>query len=201
MSKAEKIKTYESLWEELCDLSENVVGEIFNDELIVSPRPSPKHAEAISSLSGELFGPFKKGKGGPGGWWILNEPELHFEKPPQKREKKNVVVPDLAGWKVERLPEIPEMAYFELPPDWVCEVLSPSTARYDRISKMRIYAVNNIPYYWIIDSTHQTLEVFVLQNENYQLAMAYGGNDKVSAPPFDAIEIDLSDLWGVRTKA
>ena len=104
MSEAKNVKTYSSLWEELCDLPENVVGEIFNDELVVSPRPAPKHAVTSSSLGEELIGPFQKGKnGGPGGWWIIGEPELHFKKPVQKREKKNTVVPDLAGWKVSPL--------------------------------------------------------------------------------------------------
>ncbi len=196
MSKAEKIKTYSSLWEELCDLPENVVGEIFNDELVVSPRPAPKYAVTSSSLGGELVNPFQKGKnGGPGGWWIIDEPELHLEKPVQKREKTNVIVPDLAGWKKDRLPKLPETAYFELPPDWVCEVLSPSTACYDRVSKMRIYAINEIPYYWVIDPIGRTLEIFVLQDETYRMEIGFTGSDEVLAPPFEAIGLDLGALW------
>ena len=195
MSKAEKIKTYSNLWEKLCDLPEYVVGEIFNDELIVSPRPDPKHAVTSSVLGGKLMEPFQFGNGGPGGWWIIDEPELHFEKPLQETEKKNVVVPDLAGWKKDRLPKLPETAYFELPPNWVCEVLSTSTSRYDRVSKMRIYAVNGIPYYWIIDPIGRTLEVFVLQGQNYQMEIGFTESDKVLAPPFNAIELDLRVLW------
>ncbi len=196
MSKAEKIKTYLNLWDELCDLPENVVGEIFNDELIVLPRPSPKHTAAASSLGDELVGPFQKGRnGGPGGWWIFDEPEIHFERPIQKTEKVNVVVPDLAGWKATRLLDLPETAYFELSPDWVCEVLSPSTARYDKLSKMRIYAINKIPYYWIVDPIHKLLEVFILDNENYRMEAIFGEIDKISALPFEAIEIDLKALW------
>ena len=195
MSEAKKTKGYDELWKELCALPENVVGEIFNDELIVSPRPSPKHATISSRLGISIGGPFDLGNGGPGGWRIIDEPELHFEKPPQETEKKNIVVPDLAGWRRERLPELPETAYFELPPDWVCEVLSSSTARYDRVYKMRIYAVNNISYYWIIDALSKTLEVFMLQGKNYQMEISFEGNDKVSAPPFGAIEFDLGVLW------
>ena len=195
MSKAEKIKAYSNLWEELCDLPENVVGEIFNDELVASPRPAPKHAVTSSSLGGKLLEPFQFGNGGPGGWLIIDEPELHFEKPIQKKEKTNVIVPDLAGWKKDRLPKLPETAYFELSPDWVCEVLSPSTARYDRVSKMRIYAINEIPYYWVIDPIGRTLEVFVLQDETYRMKISFTGSNKVLAPPFEAIELDLGALW------
>ena len=195
MSKAKKLEVQKSLWEELCDLPENVVGEIFNDELVVSPRPAPKHATSTIHLLTKINNLFGGGGGGSGGWRILFEPELHFEKPKQKLEKKNVVVPDIAGWKRERMPTLPETAYFELPPDWVCEVLSPSTARHDKISKMRIYAVNAIPHYWILDPINKILDVLVLQGENYQTAMAFGENDKVSAPPFESVEFDLGDLW------
>ena len=193
MSKAKKMEDQKSLWEELCALPENVVGEIFNDELIVSPRPSPKHAMASTDLLTKVNHLF--GGGGEGSWLILFEPELHFAKPKQKLEKKNIIVPDIAGWKKERMPKLPEAAYFELPPDWVCEVLSPSTARHDKISKIRIYAVNAIPYYWILDPINKILEVLILQGENYQTAMTFGENDKVSAPPFEEIELNLGDLW------
>ena len=109
MSKAKKLEDQKSLWEKLCDLPENMVGEIFNDELVASPRPAPRHAVASMNLGtkiNNLFG------GGGGGWRILFEPELHFEKPKQKFEKKNIVVPDIAGWKRERMPTLPETAYF-----------------------------------------------------------------------------------------
>ena len=194
MSKAKKIES-NSLWEELRLLPENVVGEIFNDELVVSPRPSPKHAGAVSRLAASISGPFDLGNGGPGGWRIFFEPELHFEKPPQKSEKKNVIVPDIAGWKTEKMPEFPKTAHFELSPDWICEVLSPSTARHDKISKMSIYAVNNIPHYWIVDPINKILETFILQDEAYRMEMTFGGNDRVSAPPFGAFEFNLGILW------
>ncbi len=106
-----------------------------------------------------------------------------------------MIVPDLAGWKKDRLPKLPETAYFELPPDWVCEVLSPSTARYDRVSKMRIYAINEIPYYWVIDPIGRTLEIFVLQDETYRMEIGFTGSDEVLAPPFEAIGLDLGALW------
>ncbi len=162
---------------------------------ITSPRPAPRHAVTSSSLVVKIGGPFQFGNGGPGGWWIIYEPELHFKNPTQKKEKYNVIVPDLAGWKKDRLPKLPETSYFELPPDWVCEVLSPSTARYDRISKMRIYAANGIPYYWVIDPIARTLEIFAFQDQNYRMEIGFTENDKALAPPFDAIELDLGALW------
>ena len=187
MSEAFKEKSFEELYEELCKLPDNVVGEIINGELIVSPRPSPKHANASSMLGVKLGDPFQIGKGGPGGWWILDEPQIHL--------KEQAVVPDLAGWRKDRLPKLPEKNHFELAPDWVCEVLSPSTARYDKLSKLQIYAENKVPYYWIVDPTNRVLEVFILDSGNYRIGPVFGGDDKVSAPPFEVVEFDLGDLW------
>src|SRR5688572_17440640 len=121
----------------------NRVAEIINGELRTTPRPAPPHAEAASVLGGELHGPFRKGIGGPGGWRILDEPELHLQ--------ADILVPDLAGWRRGRMPHLPQTAYFELPPDWVCEVLSPSTEAVDRADKMPIYAREGIPYAWLLD--------------------------------------------------
>ena len=190
MSEAKKKKTYDDLWEELCALPDNVVGEILDGELVVTPRPSPLHANVSSTLIMKIGGPFCLGEGGgPGGWWILNEPQIHFP--------GIDIVPDIAGWKRDRLPELPKTARFELAPDWVCEVLSPSTARYDKISKLRTYADNKIPYYWIVDPQLRTLEVLTFDGRGYRLEMAFEGADRVSAPPFDAVEINLEVLWGV----
>lgn len=124
-------------YEDLQGLAEHLVGEILDGDLVTSPRPSSAHARAASSLGGEIYGPFDRGKGGPGGWIILDEPELHLA--------GDVMVPDLAGWRRERLPELPNVAAFELAPDWVCEVLSPSTAPFDRRRKLPIYARERVP--------------------------------------------------------
>ena len=168
-------------------LPPNIVGEILFGELVTHPRPSPRHAAASYSLSGELAGPFQKGRGGPGGWVFFNEPELHFG--------PHVVVPDLAGWRRERLRSYPETAYFELAPDWVCEVLSGSTERRDRTSKRRIYAEAGVGYLWLIDPRFQLLEAFVHTDGHWLLIGTWSSNDKVSVPPFDAISISLADLW------
>ena len=138
-------------------LPEHLVGEILDGELIVSPRPASPHAVAASRLMIELGGPFDRGRGGPGGWTILTEPELHFG--PQ------VMVPDLAGWRRERMPQVPDVPFFELEPDWVCEVLSPSTARIDRSRKMRHYARARVQHVWLVDPLATTLEVFRLDGD------------------------------------
>ena len=168
-------------------LPENVVGEIVNGELVVSPRPAPRHATVTSSLGGILVPPYRFGDGGPGGWQILDEPELHLG--------DDVLVPDLAGWRSERLPSVPEEAYFTLPPDWVCEVLSPSTSRVDRTRKLPIYARAAVPYAWLIDPATQTLEVYRLESGHWMVVATHGGDEQVRAVPFDAIELDLSRLW------
>jgi Uma2 family endonuclease len=168
-------------------LPENVVGEILNGELVVSPRPAPRHAYAASSLGGMLVPPYRFGDGGPGGWWILDEPELHLG--------EDIVVPDLAGWRRERMPDLPDEAFFGLPPDWVCEVLSPSTSRLDRTRKLPIYARAGVPYAWLIDPAAQTLEVYLLESGHWVVAATHGAEDRVKAAPFEAIALDLARLW------
>jgi Uma2 family endonuclease len=168
-------------------LPEHVVGEIVNGELVVSPRPAPAHALAASGVGGELHGPFHVGRGGPGGWWILDEPELHVG--------QGVLVPDVAGWRRERMPRLPETPWFDVVPDWVCEVLSPSTGLLDRAEKLPIYLVAGVSHAWLIDPQARTLEVFRAESGRWVLALASGGEQRVRAQPFDAIEIDLSVLW------
>jgi Uma2 family endonuclease len=168
-------------------LPPNIVGQILFGKLVTHPRPSPRHAAASYSLSGELAGPFQKGQGGPGGWVFFSGPELHLG--------PHVVVPDLAGWRRERLKTYPETNYFELAPDWVCEVLSGSTERRDRTSKRRIYAEAGVESLWLIDPRFQLLEAFVQTNGLWLLIGTWGSNEVVSVPPFEAISIALGDLW------
>ena len=180
---ASKFATYEDLF----DLPENLVGEIIDGQLITHPRPAPKHAVASSAIGDELVSPFQKGRGGPGGWWILDEPELHLG--------PHILVPDLAGWRRERMPTMPDTAFFTLPPDWVCEVLSPGTTRTDRADKMPIYAAQDISFLWLIDPTPSTLEVFVLRDGHWLLEHVYQQEDEVRAVPFEAISFSLGVLW------
>lgn len=171
-------------------LPEHVVGEIIDGQLIVSPRPAPPHANASSTLGMDL-NPFHRKSGGPhgpGGWWILFEPELHLG--------PHALVPDLAGWHRERMPHMPETAWFGLAPDWVCEVTSPATARSDRMKKMRIYGENGVPWLWLVDPLAKIVEVFRRDGEHWVLQDVRGGDDpEARLPPFDAVAIDLARWW------
>ena len=180
---AHKLVTYEDLF----DLPDHLVGEIIHGQLITHPRPAPRHVVASSAIGDELVSPFQKGRGGPGGWWILDEPELHLG--------PHILVPDLAGWRRERLPVIPDTAFFTLSPDWVCEVLSPGTARTDRADKMPLYAEYGVSFLWLIDPALRTLEAFVLRDGRWLLEHVYQEDDEVRAVPFDAITFPLADLW------
>lgn len=174
-------------YQDLIDLPENLVGEIIDGELHAQPRPAPRHARASSLLGGKLTGPYDEGSGGPGGWWILDEPELHLG--------PHILVPDLAGWRRERMPSLPETAYFTQAPDWVCEVLSPSTARVDRIDKLPIYAAEGVGGAWLVDPDVRTLEVFVLHDGHWRLECVFKDAEEVCAPPFEAVRFGLGGLW------
>jgi Uma2 family endonuclease len=172
---------------DLLAVPDHVVAEILDGELHVSPRPAPRHASASSGVGGALHGPFDRGRGGPGGWRILDEPELHHE--------RDVLVPDLAGWRRERLPALPEEAFFALAPDWVCEVLSPSTAAMDRVTKLTIYAREHVSHAWLIDPIARTLEVLHLDEGRWTILQTAADRDVVRAQPFDALELDLTLFW------
>jgi len=172
-------------------LPETVVGELIDGELHVSPRPAPRHALAASRLGGELSGPFDRGRGGPGGWFLLFEPELHMS-------GGNVLVPDFAGWRRERMPELPQTVGFAVVPDWACEVLSPSTSRLDRILKLPLYAREGVLHVWIIDPIARTLEVHRLDGRSYAPPVIHEANARVRAEPFEAFELELGFLWDAR---
>ncbi|MBC8130101.1 MAG: Uma2 family endonuclease [Rhizobiaceae bacterium] len=165
----------------------HLVAELIDGALVTHPRPAPKHAVAASYMGMTIGPPFGHGSGGPGGWIIIGEPELHFG--------SDVVVPDLAGWRKERLTSLPNKPYFETAPDWVCEVLSPSTESYDRGPKRRIYARAGVSYLWLLDPRAELLETLVLRDGNWLLSETFSGADRVSAEPFDAISFPLSILW------
>jgi Uma2 family endonuclease len=171
-------------------LPEHVVGELIAGELHVSPRPAAPHTVAASRLGGGLSGPFDEGRGGPGGWIILDEPELHFG--------EDVLVPDLAAWRRERMPRPPRTAAFTETPDWVCEVLSPSTAALDRGIKLPVYGREGVRHVWLMDPEARTLEVFLLEGTRYVLLVTHTGLARIRAEPFEALELDLSFLWGER---
>lgn len=174
-------------YDDLLALPDHVVGEIVAGELHASPRPAAPHARAQTGLVRKVSGPFDYDGDGPGGWWILVEPELHLG--------PDVLVPDLAGWRRERLPTIPDAPWFELAPDWVCEVLSPSTARLDRTLKLPAYARVGVCHAWLVDPRARTLEVFRLHQGAWLLISTHSQDDVVEAEPFDAVPLELAGLW------
>jgi len=177
-------------YQDVLDAPEHRVAEIVDGDLYTSPRPASPHAHAASTLGMDLGSAFQRGRGGPGGGWILVEPELHLG--------SHVVVPDLAGWRVEQMAEVPAVAYFELPPDWVCEVLSPRTAALDRMRKLRVYGEQGVGHAWLLDPLRQSLEVYRQHDGHWLLAQTFLEESPVRAEPFDAIELALQDLWLVR---
>ena len=168
-------------------LPANVVGEILRGVLYASPRPGVPHARAASTLGADLGSPFDRGRGGPGGWVILLEPELHFG--------DDVLVSDLAGWRRERMPELPSAAFITVAPDWVCEVLSRSTVAIDRSEKLPIYAREQVTHVWFVDPLARTLEILRLEGDGYRIVATLSGDAVVRAEPFDAIELELAAMW------
>jgi len=175
-------------YDDLREVPDRFVAEMFEGDLYASPRPAIPHTRVASLLGATLTGPFDQGHNGPGGWLILDKPELHFG--------NDVLVPDIAGWRRTRLPALPPAAYLTLAPDWVCEVLSPSTEKLDRGQKLRVYAREGVAHVWLIDPPQRTLEVLALdERRRWGRAATFDGHENVRAAPFDAIEIDLAALW------
>lgn len=180
---AEQLATFQ----DVLDAPPDKVAEIVAGQLRLSPRPGGAHTSVASNLGEELGPPFKRGKGGPGGWLILDEPELHLG--------KDILVPDLAGWSRERLPHVEDVAHFTLAPDWVCEVLSPSTEKLDRAEKLPIYARAAVRHAWLLEPRNRTLEVLRLERDKWLIVGVHRDDARVHAEPFDAIELDLAVLW------
>ena len=175
---------------DLCEVPDTMVAEILDGELYATPRPSSPHALASSAIGIDVGGPFHRAPNGPeqpGGWRILFEPELHLG--------GDVVVPDLAGWRRERMPVLPNVAAFTQAPDWVCEVVSPATAAMDRVRKTRIYARESVAHLWLVDPLAQTLEVYRLEGQQWVVASTHAGSEIVRAEPFGAIELAIARWW------
>jgi len=177
----------QATYQDVLDAPEHKVAEIVDGELYLSPRPAGPHTSASSALGYLLGPPFQFGTGGPGGWIIHVEPELHFA--------DDVVVPDLAGWRTERFPITPDEPYFTIAPDWVCEVLSRSTRRFDRTRKLPVYARAGIRHAWLVDPKVQAVEVLRLVDGSWTVVRIYEGAVIARVEPFDAIELDLGRLW------
>jgi Uma2 family endonuclease len=183
--KAERRATYE----DVLRAPEHKVAEVIEGEMYLTPRPGKPHAFASSTLGGELQGPFGRGRGGPGGWIILDEPELHLGAEPA------ILVPDLAGWHADRAPMAGAEPFFTVVPDWACEVVSPRTGRLDRIKKLPFYAASGVRHAWLLDPLQRTLEVYRNEAGRWTLLSTHSDQDKIRAEPFDAVELELGVLW------
>jgi len=173
-------------YEDLCRVPDRFIAEILDGDLYASPRPPLPHVRATSVLLARLGAAFDLGDE-PGGWIMLFAPELHFG--------NDVLVPDIAGWRRERLPSLPNVAYLTLAPDWICEVVSPATEIIDRAQKLRIYAREGVAFVWLVDPLRQSLEVLAFESGNLEWIEGHHGSVRVRARPFDDIELELSALW------
>lgn len=174
-------------WEDLETVPDDQIGEIVDGEIVVSPRPDVPHAKTASDLGVLLGGPFRMGVGGPGGWVILFEPRVRFG--------RDVRVPDLAGWRRERFVDVPRRGPIGIVPDWICEVLSPSTEAIDRGEKQALYGRFQVPHLWLVGPVSRTLEVFRRTPDGWLLVGVHTGEACIRAEPFDAVELDLGQIW------
>lgn len=176
-------------FDDLLTVPDHMIAEIVDGELVVSPRPAVRHALAASTIGAALVERFGRPPGGdaPGGWWVLYEPELHLG--------EDVVVPDLAGWRRERMPALPDAAAITVAPDWACEVLSPSTVRTDRGAKLPLYAREGVGHLWYVDPTARTLEVYRLEGGRWVIETTLAGDEPAMIEPFAAVVLDVPRWW------
>ena len=177
----------DATYEDLLRVPEHLIAELIDGELYVSPRPAPPHGNAASSLGADLNILFQRGRGGPGGWWIQYEPELHLG--------RDVFVPDLAGWRITTMATPPTTAWFDIAPDWVCEVLSPVTGTVDRLKKLPRYGRYGIQWAWLVDPLARSLEIYQLNGGLFSVYGGGSGDDIIRAEPFEAVELELAPLW------
>jgi Uma2 family endonuclease len=180
---AERPATYE----DLLKVPDNLIAELIDGELFTSPRPPSRYMRAASRLYRQVGNAFDADEVGATNWWITFADQINLE--------PDVFVPDVAGWRRERVPDWPRDEYWNVAPDWVCEVVSPSTGRLDRVRKLPGYAFHGIPYAWMLDPLLQTLEVYRLEQGRWVTIATHGGDDVVRAEPFEAAEIRLASLW------
>ena len=172
-------------YDDLREVPDNYIAEMFDGDLWAFPRPALPHTSAAGALFAEIYKSFHRKN--PNGWVILFEPELHFG--------RDVLVPDLAAWRRTRLPSVPADAYLTLAPDWICEVLSTSTEAIDRGKKLRIYAREGVAHAWLIDPVARSLEVLSLEAGRWRELDRYANEAKVRVAPFDTVELELGALW------
>ncbi len=175
-------------WHEILTAPEELKAEVLGGELILQPRPRPRHGRGQMALSASLGRPFDFGEGGPGGWWLVVEPDVAFG-------PHDIVSPDLVGWRRERLPELPQEGPVVVVPDWICEVISPSSIQRDRVLKADLYLRSGVPHYWLLDLPARLLEAYEARQGGWFRLGAWTPEDRAAVPPFEAIELELGRFF------
>ena len=185
--RGEPIAPARATYQDVLDAPAHRVAEIVGGTLYTNPRPALPHALARTYLGVELGGAFGRRRDRRGGWWIIDEPELHLG--------EDILVPDLVGWRLERMPAFPDAAFVTLAPDWVCEVLSASTRKLDLCGKRPVYAREGVGHLWLVAPVARTLEAFELRDGEWVLIASAKDDEPISVRPFEAITFSLGGLW------
>lgn len=177
-------------YDDLLALPEDARGEVVHGAVHVHPSPLPRHAKVQGALRRYIGGPFDDddGAGGPGGWWILLEVDVQLS-------PHDIVRPDLAGWRRERLPQPWDQRPIDVVPDWICEVTSPSNARHDRVTKARLYLESGVAHLWLVDPDTRVLEALVREDQRWVEAGRFSDGDRARIPPFEDVELDVARLF------
>jgi Uma2 family endonuclease len=179
----------QATWEDLLRTPDDGrVYEVLDGQIEGLPRPLPRHGRAQARLAGQLSGPFDPGEGGPGGWWLLIEPEVRLA-------VHQIVVPDMVGWRRERMPSLPDARPIDLVPDWIAEVVSPSDVGRDRVRKANLYLAAGLPFYWIVDPAERTLEAYAAHEGSWLRLGGWTDGDTPRVPPFEAVALDVGSLF------
>jgi Uma2 family endonuclease len=163
-------------------------GEVIGGEIVVQPSPTPAHQSTIAEIYAELRNPFQRGRGGPGGWWLIPDVDVEFG-------VHDILRPDISGWRRDRVPGFPAERPVRHRPDWLCEGLSPRTALHDQGDKRAIYQSAGVPWYWLVDPLNRTLSVLRLVPDGYVVDQVAGDQGIVALPPFEAVTIDLASVF------
>ena len=169
-------------------LPPGIVGEIIEGVLYTTTKPRIRHQRTTRTIGGRIGDPFDHGRGGPGGWWIVTEPGIELPNTPE-------ISPDVVGWRRERMPELPVDEPIRVVPDWVCEILSPTTRRHDMLRKQPYYAKVGVPFMWLVDIEARVLTVYRLESSDWRMIGTYCDESEARIEPFDAVALELGDWW------
>jgi len=188
MSTTTKPSTKPPTLADLDALPPGIVGEIIDGVLYTMTKPRMRHQRTGTGISADLRGPFDLGRGGPGGWWIVTEPGIELPNTPE-------ISPDVAGWRRERMPEMPGDEPIRVVPDWVCEILSKNTRRHDQVVKMPYYAKIGVAYAWVADAEARVLVAYRLESGAWRVIGTYSNETEARIEPFDTVPVNVADWW------